>query len=422
MDELDLLLQELSNPSGAPLGAKAAAPAAPAAADPTPAASSPTVKPIATLSELDALMASLTMTSPVAAASPKPAAPVAAAPAAPAPVVGGFAPPPVVVAPTAPAAVSPASVSPVSPPAAVQPPAASSNVTSSVDALLSELATPSRTFSQPPPPAATSPPAPAVDSPPPAAQTFTPPASTPAPTGPSKGNCGSCNEPVIGEELRAMGKIFHPEHFTCLHCRKSLSGATFFEHNSNSFCDKCYHDRFSPRCAYCDGAIRDRCINALGKTWHPDHFFCSQCGKSFGDSGFMEKDGKAYCEEDYFNMFAPKCGGCDQAIMADCITALSRQWHPACFVCQDCRAPFEGGAFFDHEGLPYCEKHYHSQKGSLCAACQRPIIGRCITAIGRRFHPEHFVCAHCTRQLAGKTFKEQSSKAYCTSCHIKLFG
>jgi len=47
----------------------------------------------------------------------------------------------------------------------------------------------------------------------------------------------------------------------------------------------------------------------------------------------MEKDGKAYCEEDYFNMFAPKCGGCEKPIMADCITALGRQWHPNCFIC-----------------------------------------------------------------------------------------
>lgn len=48
-------------------------------------------------------------------------------------------------------------------------------------------------------------------------------------------------------------------------------------------------------------------MNALEKHWHPDHFFCSQCGRHFPPGqGFMEKDGKAYCEEDYFNMFAPK--------------------------------------------------------------------------------------------------------------------
>ena len=34
---------------------------------------------------------------------------------------------------------------------------------------------------------------------------------------------------------------------------------------------------------------------------------------------------------------------------------------------QECQAPFGTGSFYDHEGLPYCETHYHAKKGSLCA-------------------------------------------------------
>lgn len=66
---------------------------------------------------------------------------------------------------------------------------------------------------------------------------------------------------------------------------------------------------------------------------------------------------------------------------------------------QDCRQPFYGGSFFDHEGMPYCETHYHAKRGSLCAGCSKPITGRCITAMFRKFHPEHFVCAFCLKQL-----------------------
>lgn len=50
--------------------------------------------------------------------------------------------------------------------------------------------------------------------------------------------------------------------------------------------------------------------------------------------GFHEKDGKAYCRKDYFDMFAPKCGGCARAILENYISALSRLWHPECFVCR----------------------------------------------------------------------------------------
>lgn len=75
-------------------------------------------------------------------------------------------------------------------------------------------------------------------------------------------------------------------------------------------------------------------MTALEKTWHTEHFFCAQCGKQFGEEGFHERDGKPYCREDYFDMFAPKCGGCNRAIMENYISALNSQWHPDCFVCR----------------------------------------------------------------------------------------
>lgn len=75
-------------------------------------------------------------------------------------------------------------------------------------------------------------------------------------------------------------------------------------------------------------------MTALEKTWHTEHFFCAQCGQQFGEEGFHERDGKPYCRNDYFDMFAPKCSGCNRAIMENYISALNSQWHPECFVCR----------------------------------------------------------------------------------------
>lgn len=72
----------------------------------------------------------------------------------------------------------------------------------------------------------------------------------------------------------------------------------------------------------------------MDKTWHTEHFFCAQCGQQFGEDGFHERDGKPYCRNDYFDMFAPKCNGCNRAIMENYISALNSQWHPDCFVCR----------------------------------------------------------------------------------------
>ncbi|CAG9759708.1 unnamed protein product [Ceutorhynchus assimilis] len=237
-----------------------------------------------------------------------------------------------------------------------------------------------------------------------------------------KGNCNACDKPIVGQVITALGRTWHPEHFTCSHCRQELGTRNFFEREGKPYCETDYHNLFSPRCAHCNGPILDKCVTALEKTWHVDHFFCAQCGKQFGEDGFHEREGKPYCHDDYFDMFAPKCGGCSRAIMENYISALGSQWHSDCFVCKECHQPFMGGSFFDHEGQPLCEIHYHAKRGSLCAGCHKPISGRCVTAMFRKFHPEHFVCAFCLKQLNKGTFKEQSDKPYCHMCFEKLFG
>ncbi|XP_060641389.2 paxillin isoform X2 [Anolis sagrei] len=237
----------------------------------------------------------------------------------------------------------------------------------------------------------------------------------------AKGVCGACKKPIAGQVVTAMGKTWHPEHFVCTHCQEEIGSRNFFERDSQPYCEKDYHNLFSPRCYYCNGPILDKVVTALDRTWHPEHFFCAQCGAFFGPEGFHEKDGKAYCRKDYFDMFAPKCGGCARAILENYISALNTLWHPECFVCRECFTPFINGSFFEHDGQPYCEVHYHERRGSLCSGCQKPITGRCITAMAKKFHPEHFVCAFCLKQLNKGTFKEQNDKPYCQNCFLKLF-
>ena len=215
---------------------------------------------------------------------------------------------------------------------------------------------------------------------------------------------------------------FSFQHFTCAHCNQELGTQNFFERDGRSYCETDYHRLFSPRCARCQEAILNKCVSALDATWHPECFACANCSKPFGEDGFHDRDGQAFCKACFFGIFAPKCGGCSQAIEDSYISSLDRQWHATCFVCATCKEPFASGNFFEHDGLPYCETHYHSLRGSLCSGCQKPISGRCITAMFKKFHPEHFVCSFCLKQLNKGTFKERSEKPYCHECHDRLFG
>lgn len=222
--------------------------------------------------------------------------------------------------------------------------------------------------------------------------------------------------------IHALGQSWHPEHFVCTHCKEELGSSPFFERNGLAYCSKDYHHLFSPRCAYCAAPITDKVLTAMNKTWHPEHFFCSHCGEVFGAEGFHEKDKKPYCRKDFLAMFSPKCGGCNRPVLENYLSAMNTVWHPECFVCGDCFSSFSSGSFFELDGRPFCELHYHHRRGTLCHDCGQPITGRCISAMGHKFHPEHFVCAFCLTQLPKGIFKEQNNKTYCEKCFIKLFS
>lgn len=237
-----------------------------------------------------------------------------------------------------------------------------------------------------------------------------------------KGVCGACGKPIVGQVITALGHTWHPECFTCNQCNQELGTQNFFERDCKPYCENCYHSLYSPRCGACQRPILDKCISALGQTWHPECFCCSGCGKLFGDEGFHERGDAAYCKGCYFGQFAPRCARCNDPITENFISSLNKQWHPDCFVCKECQEPFRDGSFFEHEGFPYCETCYHATRGSLCAMCRKPISGRCITAMFRKFHPECFVCSFCLKQLNKGTFKEQGDKPYCHECFDRLFG
>ncbi|KAA0725487.1 Transforming growth factor beta-1-induced transcript 1 protein [Triplophysa tibetana] len=238
----------------------------------------------------------------------------------------------------------------------------------------------------------------------------------------SKGNCSACQKPVVGQVVTALGRVWHPEHFVCSECECELGNRNFFEKDGRPYCETDYFTLYSPHCAQCNKPILNKMVTALDKTWHPECFNCVKCSRSFGDEGFHDREGLQYCQQCFLALFASRCQACSQPIIENYISALNALWHPQCFVCRECYCPFVNGSFFEFEGQPLCEAHYHQSRGSMCQACQQPILGRCVSAMGAKFHPHHLVCHFCLKPLSKGCFKEQESKPYCHPCFIKLFG
>lgn len=56
-------------------------------------------------------------------------------------------------------------------------------------------------------------------------------------------------------------------------------------------------------------------ISAIDRCYCVDHFTCSSCAINLMDCGFVEENGKLYCESDFEQYFAPFCAKCGHKIL-----------------------------------------------------------------------------------------------------------
>lgn len=56
------------------------------------------------------------------------------------------------------------------------------------------------------------------------------------------------------------------------------------------------------------------------------------------------------------------------------VTAMGKTWHPEHFVCTHCQEEIGSRNFFERDGQPYCEKDYHSLFSPRCYYCNGPIL------------------------------------------------
>ncbi|BFZ17617.1 hypothetical protein BsWGS_20656 [Bradybaena similaris] len=172
-----------------------------------------------------------------------------------------------------------------------------------------------------------------------------------------------------------------------------------------------------PVCVGCHLPIRGPFVTALGKCWCPDHFVCANplCGVKLQDTGFVEEGGFLYCEQDYAVHFAPQCDKCGQPVVGECVNAVQKSFHPSCFVCSQCNRPISGTKFHVEEGNYYCEADWMAMFQTMCSGCNFPIEpgDKWVEAMGRNFHSECFNCATCQINLEGQQFCAKGGRAYC---------
>uniref|UniRef100_UPI0037E7EE00 PDZ and LIM domain protein 7 isoform X3 n=1 Tax=Semicossyphus pulcher TaxID=241346 RepID=UPI0037E7EE00 len=171
--------------------------------------------------------------------------------------------------------------------------------------------------------------------------------------------CGACNKIIRGRYLVALGRSWHPEEFTCSQCKAVLDEGGFHEERGSVYCTKCHDNRYAPNCAKCKKKITGEIMHALKMTYHVQCFKCAACKTAIRNQAFYMEEGEPYCEKDYEKMFGTKCHGCDFKIDAGdrFLEALGYSWHDTCFVCALCQINLEGKTFYSKKDKPLCKGH-----------------------------------------------------------------
>ncbi|KAI5646949.1 LIM domain-containing protein [Phthorimaea operculella] len=290
--------------------------------------------------------------------------------------------------------------------------------------------------------------------------------------------CHKCHGVIDGEPLRYRGEVYHGYHFTCATCGVELDhSAREVKHRPGyaandvngvlviltpgfigSLNDSVSHTRrervrdcliplryrgevyhgYHFTCATC-GVELDHSARevkhrpgyaANDVVYHGYHFTCATCGVELDHSAREVKHRPGYAANDVNNLFClrchdkmgiPICGACRRPIEERIVTALGKHWHVEHFVCAKCEKPFHGHRHYEKKGLAYCEQHYHQLFGNLCYVCNQVIAGDVFTALNKAWCVHHFACSVCDSPLSTRSkFYEYDERPACRRCYEKF--
>uniref|UniRef100_A0A8C4QS91 LIM zinc-binding domain-containing protein n=1 Tax=Eptatretus burgeri TaxID=7764 RepID=A0A8C4QS91_EPTBU len=129
-----------------------------------------------------------------------------------------------------------------------------------------------------------------------------------------------------------------------------------------------YDGRYSPAmdrppilCFKCQRLCRGEVLRVENRHFHISCFTCKVCGCDLAQCGFFMKNGDYVCTLDYQRLYGTRCQACGDFVEGEVVTALGRTYHLQCFVCSVCRQPFPSGARVTFNG-----------KACVCHECAQP--------------------------------------------------
>lgn len=157
-------------------------------------------------------------------------------------------------------------------------------------------------------------------------------------------------------------------------------------------------------CKACGQVISGQFVRALNSAYHIECFTCYKCGDQCSSKFFphdiTDRNGNAVqvplCEYDYFKQLDLICASCDSALRGPYITALGNKFHLDHFKCSACGKVFESDeSYYEHENNIYCHFHYSKLFATKCEGCQSSIVKQFVELFkggrNQQWHPECYM-------------------------------
>lgn len=120
----------------------------------------------------------------------------------------------------------------------------------------------------------------------------------------------------------------------------------------------------------------------------------------------------------------PTCASCTQLIRGPFVSAVGKIWCPNHFVCAQpsCGMSLQDVGFVEEGGKLYCEKDYEQYFAPRCYKCKTPVMSECCYALEKAFHPDCFTCGYCKQKIGNGSFHMEDGVPYCAKDFAALFS
>eukprot|EP01102_Stenamoeba_stenopodia_P020961 TRINITY_DN8333_c0_g1_i1.p1 TRINITY_DN8333_c0_g1~~TRINITY_DN8333_c0_g1_i1.p1 ORF type:complete len:513 (-),score=159.72 TRINITY_DN8333_c0_g1_i1:294-1832(-) len=107
--------------------------------------------------------------------------------------------------------------------------------------------------------------------------------------------CKGCHQSINGAFMEVDEGIYHKSCFVCALCSSPLK--KFFDKDDKIYCGDCFTNKVDViPCGRCGKALGSSVVKACGKRFHDECFTCFNCKKPFNDNLVNNRDGQPWCD------------------------------------------------------------------------------------------------------------------------------